>query len=83
VGWGGPPRDVAVTARAAHSGGAHGKEIRLAKARALGTGGPAAAQLEPANRVKLEPPTRSAGSAGQYESHRAYQDACCPQMAIN
>ena len=50
---------------ALHTAGAlTAEEFRLAKARALGTGGPAAAEPEPAkwNRVKLEP-TRPAAAA--------------------
>jgi hypothetical protein len=50
---------------ALHTAGAlTAEEFRVAKARALGTGGPAtAAEPEPANCVKLEPPTRPAAAA--------------------
>ena len=75
---------------ALHTAGAlTAEEFRVAKARALGTGGPAAAaEPEPANYVKLEPSTRPAAAAdrgarggGQRMAVRAVPEPTCVQSA--
>jgi hypothetical protein len=64
------------------------KEFQVAKARALGTGGPAAAEPVPANRATLEPPTcpaaaadRGARGGGQRMAVRAVPEPTCVQSA--